>query len=141
MSQDQIKYANKLHDANILVTGGTSGIGYAVAEAALEYGAHVTVSSSNSDRVHEAVARLQKAYPSKKDSVKGYSCDLGDKDTLEKNAVGLLEKVVQDTGKKIDHIVHTAGSAYNPKPLSEMAVADLLGPGGESDFGLLDHET
>ena len=43
MASDQKKYVNKLAGAHILCIGGTSGIGYAVAEAALEFGAGKTV--------------------------------------------------------------------------------------------------
>ncbi len=107
--QDQVKYANKLHSANVLALGGTSGIGFAVAEAALEFGSFVTVASSNPQNAQDTVAKLQTAYPSKKANVKGYVCDLGVPDRLEENIVALLDTVVKETGRKIDHIVHTAG--------------------------------
>ncbi|KAF2104263.1 NAD(P)-binding protein [Rhizodiscina lignyota] len=123
--QDQTKYANKLQDANVLILGGTSGIGLCVAEASLEFGALVSVASSNPERVHQAVAKLQKAYPSKKDNIRGYQCDLGNQDTMEKNTVSILEKVVQDTGKKLDHIVHLSGTGVDPVPLSALGVKDM----------------
>ena len=42
----------------IVIIGGTSGIGYAVAEAAVRDGAHVVVASSNPEKVDSAVKRL-----------------------------------------------------------------------------------
>jgi NAD(P)-dependent dehydrogenase (short-subunit alcohol dehydrogenase family) len=48
----------ELAGRHVLVIGGSSGIGFAVAEAALAEGARVTVASSNGDRVRAAVARL-----------------------------------------------------------------------------------
>lgn len=36
---DQVKYTNKLVGSRILVVGGTSGLGFAAAEALLENGA------------------------------------------------------------------------------------------------------
>ncbi|KAF2102802.1 NAD(P)-binding protein [Rhizodiscina lignyota] len=127
-AHDQEKYLNKLKGANVLVIGGTSGIGFAVAEASLEYGAFVTVSSSNPERVHKAVAELQAAYPSRKDRVKGYECDLGEQATLDANMRGLLERVVDDTGRKIDHVVHTAGGGgLLEGKLAEMGPGDILG--------------
>ena len=47
-----------LQGKNILIVGGSSGIGFGVARAALGEGAAVTIASSNAARVSEAVARL-----------------------------------------------------------------------------------
>lgn len=47
-----------LQDSRVLVIGGSSGIGFAVARAALEQGARVTVASSDSAKVRRAVERL-----------------------------------------------------------------------------------
>ncbi|KAF2401572.1 oxidoreductase [Trichodelitschia bisporula] len=52
------KYANKLVGKKIVVIGGTSGIGFGAAQALLDAGALVTVISSSSDRVADAVRRL-----------------------------------------------------------------------------------
>lgn len=48
----------KLEGQRVLVIGGSSGIGLAVAKAALEDGARVTIASSRPERLSEAVARL-----------------------------------------------------------------------------------
>lgn len=48
----------KLRDKRVLVIGGSSGIGLAVARAALVEGARVTIASSNPERLDQAVARL-----------------------------------------------------------------------------------
>jgi NAD(P)-dependent dehydrogenase (short-subunit alcohol dehydrogenase family) len=48
----------KLRDKRVLVIGGSSGIGLAVAQAALAEGARVTIASSNPERLRRAVARL-----------------------------------------------------------------------------------
>ena len=47
-----------LEDRRVLVVGGSSGIGFAVARAALEAGAKVTIASSRAERVRDAVGRL-----------------------------------------------------------------------------------
>ncbi len=52
-----------LDESRVLVVGGSSGIGFAVARASLEQGARVTVASSNSERVHHAVERLGSGQP------------------------------------------------------------------------------
>jgi NAD(P)-dependent dehydrogenase (short-subunit alcohol dehydrogenase family) len=47
-----------LQDARILVVGGGSGIGFAVAQAAIAEGADVTIASTRADRLDAAVRRL-----------------------------------------------------------------------------------
>ena len=64
----------------------------------------MTISSSNESRVQDAIARLQKAYPSAAKRVHGYAANMGDESSLEKNITELFEK----TGK-LDHVVYTAG--------------------------------
>ncbi|KAK3715120.1 hypothetical protein LTR37_007330 [Vermiconidia calcicola] len=117
---NQVKYTQKLKDAKVLVVGGTSGIGYCVAEALVENGVHVTVSSSNQSRVEQTISRLQKAYPSAESRVSGHACNLGDEDTLESNIVDLLEKV-----GKVDHIIYTAGDALASMKLSEVDMTKI----------------
>ncbi|KAI9669996.1 MAG: hypothetical protein M1831_007032 [Alyxoria varia] len=103
---DQQKYTNKLQNTRALVIGGSSGLGFSTAEALLEHGAaSVTISSSRPQKVSGAVERLEAAYPSKKGSVRGYACDLGDEEKLEEN----LEKLFKDTtaggAEKLDHVI------------------------------------
>lgn len=91
---------HKLVGKHVLIIGGTSGMGYAVAEASLASGAHVTLSSSNQNRVDERVKKLQQDYPDSK--VQGLVCDLS-RSSLKQDIEELFEKV-----GKLDHIVFTA---------------------------------
>ena len=91
------------------------GIGFAVAEALVENGSIVIVSSSNPSRVEQTVQKLQKSYPSSSSNVSGQVCNLGDEAKLEDNIVGLFEK----TGK-VDHIVYTAADALAQMPLKDV---------------------
>src|SRR6476661_2078187 len=50
-----------LDGKRVLVIGGGSGIGYAVAEGALREGAQVTIASSNAQRIAAAAAKLGNA--------------------------------------------------------------------------------
>ncbi|KAF2161107.1 hypothetical protein M409DRAFT_28437 [Zasmidium cellare ATCC 36951] len=120
---DQAKYTNKLHGKRILVIGGSSGIGYAVAEGSLEHGAHITIASSNPDRVAQAVKKLQDAYPSAKDRIVGHACNLNDEATLEDNIIHLLSQLPKDT--KLDHVNWTAGEYVPPTPLAEASVSKI----------------
>jgi NAD(P)-dependent dehydrogenase (short-subunit alcohol dehydrogenase family) len=90
----------KLLGKHVLIIGGTSGMGYAVAEASLASGANVTISSSNQTRINERVTRLQTEYPSQ--TVQGIICDLS-RDTLKQDIEELFAKV-----GTLDHIVFTA---------------------------------
>ena len=107
------KYTTKLSKAHVLIIGGSSGIGYCVAEASLESGARVTISSSQSSRVESSIERLLKTYPSAKDRVSGHACNLSGPD-LEANIKSLFEKVGE-----VDHVVFTAGDKLSVMPLEE----------------------
>jgi NAD(P)-dependent dehydrogenase (short-subunit alcohol dehydrogenase family) len=120
MSSQTQKY-NKLAGAHVLVIGGSSGIGYAVAEASLAAGASVTISSSNPSRVAEKVKALQTDFPSGK--VSGYACDLS-KDTLEQDIEALFKQVGQ-----VDHIIFTAGDALSTIPLSDLTLPKMKSAG------------
>jgi NAD(P)-dependent dehydrogenase (short-subunit alcohol dehydrogenase family) len=63
---DQVKYTQKLKGDRILVIGGSSGLGFAAAEACVENGCTVIISSSNPDRVAKTVEKLKSSYPSAK---------------------------------------------------------------------------
>lgn len=115
-SRNQTKFTNKLKDKKVLILGGTSGVGYCVAEAVIEFGAHVTIASSSSDKIERAQKRLKEAYPDYADHISGKTCDLSKPETLESNLRALLDF----TGKGIHHIVHTAGDAINVTPVREV---------------------
>lgn len=89
----------KLQNKHVLVIGGTSGIGFAVAEGSLASRASVTVSSSNQSRVDSAVQKLKASFPQA--TVAGFTCDLS-KPTVEQDVEALFGKV-----GKVDHIVYT----------------------------------
>lgn len=118
MSQQKF---NKLAGKHVLIIGGSSGIGHAVAEASIESGARVTISSSNSARIEAAVHNIQSAYPGAK--IAGYACDLS-KPTLEQNIKELFEK----TGS-VDHIVFTAGDKLAVKSIHETSYESIISAG------------
>jgi NAD(P)-dependent dehydrogenase (short-subunit alcohol dehydrogenase family) len=112
---DQMKFVSKLQGARVLIIGGTSGIGFAAAEASIEYGAaKVMLASSREMRVQNAIARLKKAYPSSKADMIGYVCNLGDEDTIESNIRDLFKQVGE-----LDHIIYTAGDSPMSTPFLE----------------------
>lgn len=128
---DQTKYSNKLQNARILVIGGSSGIGYGVAEACIEYGALVVISSSNSSRVHGSVDKIKKAYPSKTSNIHGLTVDLSKPETLEQELDKLFKGTVQKIGEngKIDHVIFTAGDSLSTMSIEEMTVEKITKAG------------
>lgn len=115
---DAHKYTGKLANQHVLVTGGTSGIGFGLAEALLENDAHAYISSSNPKRVQDAISKLQQSYPSKKASIHGFVCNLGDETALESNIQQLFEEVAKAVPEgKLDHVVHCAGDSLAMMPV------------------------
>ena len=92
---------NKLAGKHVLVIGGTSGIGFAVAEASIENGARVTVSSSREASIKTTLQRLSK--PHLHAQISGHTCDFS-KPSVEVYIEALFQKV-----GTVDHIVYTAG--------------------------------
>lgn len=130
---DSTKYTSKLVNSRILIFGGSSGIGYAAAEAVVENGATVFISSSSQKRVGEAVSRIQKTYPSKKEHVKGIVCNLGSED-MESNIVAALKQATEEG--KLDHVIHTAGDSIAMLPLKDLTLENIR-KAGTSTISLL----
>ncbi|KAH7392350.1 hypothetical protein DE146DRAFT_137691 [Phaeosphaeria sp. MPI-PUGE-AT-0046c] len=128
---DATRYTSKLSGARILVIGGSSGIGFAVAEACIEHGALVAISSSNTERVQAAVEKIKSAYPSKASNIHGLTVDLSQSSTLEKEVDNVLSSTVDKFSKngKLDHVVFTAGDALATIPLSDMSYENIVKAG------------
>lgn len=73
------KFFSKLANTRVLVLGGSTGIGKAVAEGALEHGAIVIISSSSESKLAATVDDMVKRYPDRKDYITSHVCDLSQK--------------------------------------------------------------
>jgi len=82
-----------LSGKRIVIVGGSSGIGYAVAEAALAAGAEVVVASSQRERVEAAAARLG-------ERASGVTMDVRSEPDVAQAVEGI---------GALDHLVFTAG--------------------------------
>lgn len=127
MAQDKASRTDKLKGAHVLVLGGSSGLGFGAALAALDQKAHVTIASSQQTKVDKAVARLQEANGNGASIIKGYACDLSKSSELESNITNLFEAATANG--KIDHIILTAGDAVTIKPIAETTVDEMLAAG------------
>lgn len=128
---DSTKYTSKISAARILIIGGSSGIGLAVAEACIEHGALVAISSSNPSRVEAAVEKMKTAYPSKTSNIYGFTVDLSQPSTLETELASLLSSTVTKISKngKLDHVIFTAGDALATIPLADMSYENIVKAG------------
>jgi len=91
-------------------------VGISVAQALVEFGAAVILSSSRESKVSDVCAQLVKDYPEAKDRISGYACDLASPD-VETNIEQLFKKVGE-----VDHIVYMAGDRLPMVPLEEVTL-------------------
>lgn len=101
----------KLEGKHIVIIGGSSGIGLAVAKAAIGEGAEVFIGSSQRTKVDVAVEQLGP-------KASGAVVDV----TSEASVAAFFEQA-----KTVDHLVYTAGDWANrdPKAISETQVEDF----------------
>ncbi len=84
-----------------IVTGGTKGIGLAIAESLLKKGAHVVISARTASQVDETVQRLSRIDGGQ---VTGKACDVGDSNQVRDliqycvNQLGGLEILINNAG-------------------------------------------
>jgi NAD(P)-dependent dehydrogenase (short-subunit alcohol dehydrogenase family) len=119
----QPRVVNKLAGKKVVVIGGTSGIGFAVASALIEEGAAVIVSSSSAAKVDQAVARLNDAsiqYNVDPTRVSGKVLDLTGSEA-EAAIAAFFAKI-----GTLDHVVFTAGSFTPAVPLAETTTANII---------------
>ncbi len=86
-----------------LVTGGSRGLGYQIAQGLGEAGARVVITARKQEQLDEAVARLQ----DEGITASAVRCDLSDVDSLP----GLVDSVLSTAGK-IDILVNNAGASW-----------------------------
>jgi short-subunit dehydrogenase len=98
-----------LQGKQVLITGGSSGIGYAIAEAMLAKGANVAITGRRADALREAAARLRRSGPvewvaadvstaeGRKATLASALVALGGLDVLVNNAGGVRAGRLEDT--------------------------------------------
>jgi NAD(P)-dependent dehydrogenase (short-subunit alcohol dehydrogenase family) len=101
-----------------VVTGGSKGIGLAIAEALLDRGDAVTISARNAAEVEAAGRRLEKRHPGK---VLALPCDVRREDQVE-----AMMKRTEERFGGLDVLVNNAGVGIF-KPLEEMSLEEWNG--------------
>jgi NAD(P)-dependent dehydrogenase (short-subunit alcohol dehydrogenase family) len=96
-----------LDGSRIVILGGSSGIGLAVAQAAAQKGADIVIASSNRARLDAALATLP-------EHAAGHALDLRDETAMQ--------ALFAELGP-FDHLVYTAGEALQMGALAETDLA------------------
>ncbi|XP_076885285.1 chlorophyll(ide) b reductase NOL, chloroplastic-like isoform X2 [Bidens hawaiensis] len=116
---------------NVLITGSTKRIGYALAKEFLKAGDNVIICSRSAERVESALQTLRAE--SGVQHVWGTKCDVRDG-----NDVKNLVKYAQDNLQYVDIWINNAGSnAYSYKPLAEASDEDLIEVVTTNTLGLM----
>ncbi|KAJ1442495.1 Short-chain dehydrogenase/reductase SDR [Sesbania bispinosa] len=116
---------------NVLITGSTKGIGYALAKEFLKAGDNVVICSRSYERVETAVESLRVEYGEQ--HVWGTKCDVRNGEDV-KNLVSFAQEKL----KYIDIWINNAGSnAYSYKPLAEASDEDLIEVVTTNTLGLM----
>jgi NAD(P)-dependent dehydrogenase (short-subunit alcohol dehydrogenase family) len=104
--ENLVQQRNRLNNERVVILGGSSGIGLAVAEQAASQGAKVVIASSNAERVQKAIGLLG-------EQTEGHTVDLSDEQAVETLFASL---------GAFDHLVFTAGDSLH---LQNLADTDL----------------
>lgn len=104
-----------LSGKNAMITGGTHGLGMAIAEALAQAGAQLIITGTTPSKMEEAIAY----YQSKGYQAKGYLFDV----TNEEDAARNVELITNEIGN-IDILVNNAGIIMR-EPAISMAVSDF----------------
>ncbi len=99
--------SNLLKNRGALITGGSSGIGFAIANAFLRSGAHVVITGRNTEKLENACKELKKLNP-ENDNIYGIYMDNSDIPSLS-NKFEQVIKLLND--KKLNILVNNAGFA------------------------------
>ncbi|MCU1368727.1 MAG: short-chain dehydrogenase/reductase [Ilumatobacteraceae bacterium] len=102
MDDERISRLFGLHGRVAIVTGGTRGIGLAIAEGFVDAGASVVVASRKADAVERAVARLRE----RGGNAIGVTAHMGDLDDVQR----IVDETVAAFGR-IDVVVNNAATA------------------------------
>ena len=97
----------KLTGKVALVTGGSRGIGFAIAKILSENGATVVITSKNSEKIKQAEAKISNSF--------GITCDIKKKNEVQ----NVLDQTIKKFGK-LDILVNNAGIFPKIKLLHEI---------------------
>ena len=88
-----------------LITGGTSGIGLAIATTFLLNGCDVIITGRNQKKIDDAIRALKSKVKDKNRKIIGVQFDIGDSQNIQKN----FDDITNEYGERLDILVNNAG--------------------------------
>ena len=107
---------NEIKNKSILITGGATGIGFAMAKKYSEKGALVTICGRRKEKIEEALKLLN-------NNVEGLIADV----TIDSDRNKIIETTINH-GSKIDVLINNAGNMYrgNIDELEEVKLLEIF---------------
>ena len=96
-----------IENANILITGGSEGIGFSMAKACIKRGANVAILARNKEKLSKAAEKLNKLKKNKSQQIVTISADVSDYKAME-NAIN-SSIISEAKWKSIDALICNAG--------------------------------
>jgi len=117
-----------LRGRTVLVTGGTSGLGLATAEALATLGAEVVITGRQRERASTVADQLNQSLPAGAGSVSGVGADMSELDAVRALADELLAN-----HQSIDVLIHNAGALTanrreNSAGIEATVASQIFGP-------------
>lgn len=112
----KLEWPQLLNGRNAIITGGTSGIGYEIADAFLDSGASVIITGRNMERLDKSISKLKGKAENRK--VSSLVLDNTDVKDIEEKIKNVLNE------KDIDLLVNNAGIAGGPYSLDNCTLED-----------------
>lgn len=104
----------------VIVTGGGSGIGYAIAKSFFDCGAHVVLCGHRGSILKQAVRKIERDAVDGHGKVIAFTCDM----SLEKDTAILVKKTLKQFSR-LDIFVNNAGM-WKPTPIHAIKEADIF---------------
>jgi dehydrogenase/reductase SDR family protein 12 len=128
LSWEEAVGGRDLRGRNVLITGGSSGVGEAACEGFASAAATVYMLARDHDRAARAIGRLESGLPSSAGTVKLELCDLSDLSEIRRFAESFQARV-----DRLDLLVHNAGvllqeRTHTPDGVELTFATNVLGP-------------
>lgn len=126
-----VSVGSYLKNRNVLITGGTGGIGYSIAKACLLNGACVVITGRNKEKLDTTICKISQSVENSMNRVFPLLLDLKDIDSFQVK-LNSINKILND--KPIDTLVNCAGISSgnrigntNPESFDEVIDTNLRG--------------